>query len=114
MRPEINLLDLLLLTDEKWFLDESDRYYIKELIESVEVESKYRGYIERERILAEKIGRLDGIRIDKAIAFDSLLSISTEGRFKLKKYRPATIGQAARISGISPCDINVLLLYMGR
>jgi tRNA uridine 5-carboxymethylaminomethyl modification enzyme len=114
MRPEINLLDLLLLTDEKWFLDESDRYYIKELIESVEVESKYRGYIERERILAEKIGRLDGIRIDKTIAFDSLLSISTEGRFKLKKYRPATIGQAARISGISPCDINVLLLYMGR
>ena len=85
-----------------------------ELLDTIEVEIKYNGYIERERLLAEKISRLDNIRIDRGIDVDSLLSISTEGRFKLKKYLPETIGQAARISGISPSDINVLLLYMGR
>jgi tRNA uridine 5-carboxymethylaminomethyl modification enzyme len=113
MRPEISLVDLLELVKDKHDFGQ-DRYYFQELIESVEIENKYKGYIEREKLLADKIGRLDGIRIDQGIEFDSLLSISTEGRFKLKKYRPTTIGQAARISGISPSDINVLLLYMGR
>jgi tRNA uridine 5-carboxymethylaminomethyl modification enzyme len=89
-------------------------YYLKELLESVEVELKYKGYIERDRLLADKVGRLDAIRIMENIDFDALLSISTEGRQKLKRYKPGTIGQAARISGISPSDINVLLLYMGR
>jgi tRNA uridine 5-carboxymethylaminomethyl modification enzyme len=64
--------------------------------------------------LAEKVKRLEGIKIDFDIDFSSLLSISTEGRQKLKKHKPATIGQASRISGISPSDINVLLLYLGR
>ncbi len=113
MRPEISLVDLIELVQDKHDFDQ-DRYYFQELMESVEIENKYKGYIEREKLLADKIGRLDGIRIDQGIEFDSLLSISTEGRFKLKKYRPTTIGQAARISGISPSDINVLLLYMGR
>jgi tRNA uridine 5-carboxymethylaminomethyl modification enzyme len=93
---------------------EIDSFSSDELIDCVEIEQKYIGYIERERVLAEKITRLDHIRIDSSIDIDSLLSISTEGRFKLNKYKPSTIGQAARISGISPNDINVLLLYMGR
>jgi tRNA uridine 5-carboxymethylaminomethyl modification enzyme len=114
MRPEIRLLDLLTLSGNEKNWKSEQALYSDELFESVEIENKYRGYIERERILADKIGRLDGIRIDRGIDFDSLLSISTEGRFKLKKYKPSTIGQAARISGISPSDINVLLLYMGR
>jgi tRNA uridine 5-carboxymethylaminomethyl modification enzyme len=114
MRPEIRLLDLLNLSKESKIWMDDASLYSEELLESVEIENKYRGYIEREKVLAEKIGRLDGIRIDRGIDFDSLQSISTEGRFKLKKYQPNTIGQAARISGISPSDINVLLLYMGR
>lgn len=114
MRPEVHLIDLLNISKDALGWNKNQEVYSEELYESVEIENKYRGYIERERLLAEKVGRLDGIRIDRGIDFDSLLSISTEGRFKLKKYQPTTIGQAARISGITPSDINVLLLYMGR
>jgi tRNA uridine 5-carboxymethylaminomethyl modification enzyme len=114
MRPQIHLIELLNLQHDPLNWKDNWQYYSEELLESVEIENKYKGYIEREKILAEKLSRLDGIKIDKGIDFDLLLSISTEGRFKLKKYKPATIGQAARISGISPSDVNVLLLYMGR
>jgi tRNA uridine 5-carboxymethylaminomethyl modification enzyme len=114
LRPEITLDDLYFRLEENLDSDLKDAYYFKEVLESVEIENKYKGYIEREKLLAEKIGRLEEIRIDRGIEIDSLQSISTEGRFKLKKYMPETIGQAARISGISPSDINVLLLYMGR
>ncbi len=112
LRPQISIFDLISLLFKQQpslFVD-----YDNDLLEAVEIEFKYNGYIERERLLAEKMGRLDGIRIDQGIDFDSLLSISTEGRFKLKKYQPKTLGEATRISGISPSDINVLLLYMGR
>lgn len=114
MRPEVHLIDLLRISNDEVHFDTNREIYSDDLFESVEIENKYRGYIERERLLAEKVGRLDDIRIDKSIDFDKLLSISTEGRYKLKRYQPTTIGQAARISGISPSDINVLLLYMGR
>lgn len=115
LRPGITLPELLKIANvEKEVVDDLSVFYLPELIESVEIEHKYGGYIERERLLADKAGRLDGIRIDQGINFDSLLSISTEGRFKLNKYKPLTIGEASRISGISPSDINVLLLYMGR
>ncbi|MBN1790873.1 MAG: tRNA uridine-5-carboxymethylaminomethyl(34) synthesis enzyme MnmG [Bacteroidales bacterium] len=114
LRPEVTLSDLFFAISESIDQDVKSAYYFNEIVESIEIESKYKGYIEREKLLAEKIGRLDEIKIDRGIEVDSLLSISTEGRFKLKKYKPETIGQAARISGISPSDINVLLLYMGR
>jgi tRNA uridine 5-carboxymethylaminomethyl modification enzyme len=91
-----------------------NRFYRNDLLESIEVELKYKGYIGRERLLAEKVKRLDGVKIENDIDFSSLLSISTEGRQKLKRHKPGTIGQASRISGISPSDINVLLLYIGR
>lgn len=114
LRPEVTISDLFFAMKESLDGSVQSTYYFNEILESIEIESKYKGYIEREKLLADKIGRLDEIRIDKGIEVDSLLSISTEGRFKLKKYMPETIGQAARISGISPSDINVLLLYMGR
>ncbi|HJX49914.1 MAG TPA: FAD-dependent oxidoreductase, partial [Candidatus Nanoarchaeia archaeon] len=125
LRQKIKIGDLLLrpgivLNDIMKYLDLNEdklsikEFYYNEILESVETEHKYMGYIERDRLIAEKIERLNDIRIDKGIEFDSLLSISTEGRYKLKKYKPVTIGQASRISGISPSDINVLLLYMGR
>ena len=114
LRPEIKIDDLIkrgLIPLEKLL---NSGYYRKELLQSIEIELKYRGYISREKLLAEKAKRLEGIRIDREIDFDSLLSISTEGRQKLNRNKPVTIGQASRIPGISPSDINVLLLYMGR
>ena len=114
LRPEIAIGDLIesgLLKIDKGILE---RFYSCELLQSVEIEIKYRGYIVREKMLAEKAKRLEGIKIDSDIDFNSLLSISTEGRQKLARHMPATIGQASRISGISPSDIHVLLLYMGR
>ncbi len=85
-----------------------------EIVDSAEICIKYAGYIERERKLAEKIKRLEKIKIDDGIDYNSLNSISTEARQKLSRVRPKTIGQARRISGVSPSDISVLLVYMGR
>lgn len=114
LRPQIAIFDLLdLLRNSKPDFFENNEYD-NDLLEAIEIELKYSGYIEREKLLAEKVERLDNIRIDQGINFDSLLSISTEGRFKLNKYQPKTLGEASRISGISPSDINVLLLYIGR
>jgi len=114
LRPEVRISELVM----RGLLNvpgvDTRSFYWNELLESVEIAVKYQGYIERERLLAEKVKRLEGIKIDFDIDFGSLLSISTEGRQKLKRHKPATIGQASRISGISPSDINVLLLYLGR
>ncbi len=114
LRPEVRISELRM----RGLLNvpgvNNEAFYYNELLESVEIAVKYQGYIERERLLAEKVKRLEGIKIDFDIDFGSLLSISTEGRQKLKRHQPATIGQASRISGISPSDINVLLLYLGR
>jgi tRNA uridine 5-carboxymethylaminomethyl modification enzyme len=114
MRPGVTLEALIALVADHDKLFKGDQYFWKEFIESVEIEEKYSGYIQRDRMFADKMNRLETIKIDSTIDFDSLLSISTEGRHKLKRYMPGTIGQASRISGISPSDINVLLLYMGR
>ncbi len=83
-------------------------------VESAEIQIKYAGYIEREKNLAVKIKRLENIKIEENIDYDTLSSISTEARQKLKKIKPKTIGQASRISGVSPADISVLLVHMGR
>jgi len=85
-----------------------------EIIESAEIRIKYEGYIQREKIIAEKIKRLEKVKIPEDIEYSELLSISTEGRQKLTRIRPINIGQAGRISGVSPSDINILLMYLGR
>lgn len=86
----------------------------REIIESAEINIKYEGYIKREKLLAEKIKRLEMIKIDEKIEYSKLKSLSTEARQKLKRIKPKTLGQASRISGVSPADISVLLVYMGR
>jgi tRNA uridine 5-carboxymethylaminomethyl modification enzyme len=86
----------------------------EEIIEATEILIKYKGYIERERGIAEKIHRLDDIRISEKFNYDGMQSLSIEARQKLKRIKPDTIGQASRIPGISPNDINVLLVFMGR
>ena len=83
-----------------------------EIIESAEILLKYRGYIDRERESAERMQRLEKVRIPDSIDFDDISAISTEGRQKLSRIRPATIGQASRIPGVSPSDINVLLVML--
>lgn len=83
-------------------------------IESAEIKLKYQGYIDREEQTAEKLSRLDYVKIPENLDFETLKSISTEARQKLTRIRPANIGQASRIPGVSPSDINTLLIYLGR
>ncbi|MCA1900596.1 MAG: tRNA uridine-5-carboxymethylaminomethyl(34) synthesis enzyme MnmG [Candidatus Hydrogenedens sp.] len=108
LRPEVTLNDLL---------RESALNYTEqnqEVVTSVEIRLKYSGYIENERLIADKIKRLEHIKIPSDFNYSTLKSLSTEARIKLNKIRPATVGQAKRIPGISPSDINVLLVYFGR
>ncbi|MBR5018062.1 MAG: hypothetical protein IKX53_00310 [Bacteroidales bacterium] len=90
------------------------RYDEKEILDAAEIQIKYSGYIDRERRLAEKILRLEDLQIPEDFDFQSLTALSMECRIKLERYRPRTIAQASRISGVSPADISVLLVYFGR
>ena len=85
-----------------------------EIIEAAEILIKYRGYIDRERANVEKLHRLEEVRIPDSFEFETIKALSTEARQKLSRHRPATIGQASRIPGISPSDVNILLLLMNR
>ena len=86
----------------------------QEIMEAVEILTKYSGYIERERQLADKAMRLDYVHLPKDIDYSSIKAISTEGRQKLQAMQPATIGEASRIPGVSPADVSVLLLLLNR
>ena len=88
--------------------------YKRELLDSSEISIKYKGYIQREKQMADKIMRLENLLIPEGFDFDKVESLSIECRQKLKKYAPRTIAQASRISGVSPADISVLLVYFGR
>ena len=88
--------------------------YKKEVLDSSEISIKYKGYIQREQQMADKIMRLENLMIPEGFDFDRVESLSIECRQKLKKYAPRTIAQASRISGVSPADISVLLVYFGR
>lgn len=85
-----------------------------EIVEAAEILIKYDGYIARERLIADKLRRLEEIRLPADLDYASLKSISTEGRQKLERHRPVTIGDASRIPGISPSDVNILLLLLNR
>ena len=88
--------------------------YKREVLDSSEIAIKYKGYIQREQQMADKIMRLENLSIPEGFDFDKVESLSIECRQKLKKYSPRTIAQASRISGVSPADISVLLVYFGR
>ena len=100
--------------DSEFMAQKVDSNYRKEILDSSEIALKYKGYIERERQLADKIMRLENLSIPENFDFDKVESLSIECRQKLKKYAPRTIAQASRISGVSPSDISVLLVYFGR
>ena len=105
-RPEVTLEELLQIVPRGT--------YQQEEIESVEISLRYKGYIDRELALAEKIRRLENLRIPEGFDFDKLSGLTIECRQKLKRYKPQTLAQASRISGVSPADISVLLVYFGR
>lgn len=110
-RPGISILDFAIISGR---VNEFVCLYRPEDILQAEILMKYEGYLERENELALKISRLDNVIIDDEIDFTQLSSLSLEAREKLSKIRPATLGQASRISGISPSDVSVLMVYLGR
>lgn len=123
-RPEISLEELLNFVPRGTF----DKFSVvlpegedvgssqrrKEIIDSVEIGVKYKGYIEREKSIAEKIARLEDLKIPQDFDFHKVSGLTIECRQKLLRYKPTTIAQASRISGVSPADISVLLVYFGR
>jgi len=115
LRPQITIMSLVPYIDalrhevEKLEDDRRD-----EIIEAAEILIKYQGYIDREKLVADKIHRLEELRLPSTIDYAYMKSLSTEARQKLEKIRPVTVAQASRIPGISPSDINVLLLLMRR
>jgi tRNA uridine 5-carboxymethylaminomethyl modification enzyme len=114
IRPQINIRELLDKLDTENLVKAKSSEIYDEISESSEIKIKYEGYIQREKLIAEKIKRLERIKIPEDIQYQELLSISTEGRQKLARIKPENIGQAGRISGVSPSDVNVLLMYLGR
>ena len=122
-RPQVSLKDVLKLVSRetdacnRGVLNNftcMDPSLLEEVVDSVEITVKYKGYIDREHLLAQKILRLDHVLIPKDFPFSTLESLSTEARQKLSRLRPSSIGQASRIPGVSPADISVLLIYFGR
>ncbi len=115
LRPQISIFDLIEpITPFKTFLERVPDSRRTEIIEGAEILIKYEGYINREKSLAEKAVKFEDINIENKFDYNELKSISMEARHKLSKIMPKTIGQAKRISGVSPADINVLLVLMGR
>lgn len=113
-RPDVYLAELIEYSEvlKNKFNELQSR--VNEIIESVEIEVKYKGYIDREQIIADKLSRLEDIKIRGKFDYSTIHNISTEARQKLAQIDPETIGQARRISGVSPSDVNVLLVLLGR
>jgi tRNA uridine 5-carboxymethylaminomethyl modification enzyme len=110
-RPHITLCDLSSISN---VVSELYEKYSLETIEQAEIQMKYEGYIEREQEHASKLDRLESLVIPESLSYDAIKSISLEAKEKLKGVNPKTIGQASRISGVSPSDISVLLIHLGR
>ncbi|MBP4139498.1 tRNA uridine-5-carboxymethylaminomethyl(34) synthesis enzyme MnmG [Flavobacterium geliluteum] len=111
-RPQIDLEDMMKFEKVKQYIEEND--VDQEILEQAEIQVKYSGYIEKERNNADKLTRLEEVKIPENFDYDKIKSMSIEAKQKLAKIRPVTISQASRISGVSPSDISVLLIYMGR
>jgi tRNA uridine 5-carboxymethylaminomethyl modification enzyme len=112
VRPNIFLKDLIKIQSINNYIKSNN--FSNEVLEQVEIKIKYKGYIDKELENVQKLNKLENIKIPVHFDYSKLNSISTEAKQKLMKFKPETIGQASRISGVSPSDINVLLIYMGR
>jgi tRNA uridine 5-carboxymethylaminomethyl modification enzyme len=116
LRPQVMIMDLKKHSAAfERFISELDMGDLaEEVLEQTEIQFKYEGYIEKERELADKINRLEDIELSDDLDYHKLKSLSSEAREKLARIKPGTLGQASRISGVSPSDISVLMVYLGR
>lgn len=115
LRPQLDINKLAeVIVPLKNFLNTLENERREEIIEAAEILIKYQGYIDREKMIAEKVMRLEHVKLKGKLKYSEILAISTEARQKLEKIDPETVAQAARIPGISPSDINILLLLLGR
>ncbi len=111
LRPELNLDKIKRLKGE---IDNHLNNYEEEVVEQAEIQMKYQTYIEKEKILVEKMSSLDSKKISPDFNYDAIKALSAEAREKLKQVKPQNLGQASRISGVSPADISVLMVYLNR
>ena len=111
-RPQIDLADIMKFDKVTAYIAEND--LDQEILEQAEIQVKYSGYIEKERNNADKLLRLEDVKIPEDFDYNKIKSMSIEAKQKLNKIRPVSISQASRISGVSPSDVSVLLIYMGR
>lgn len=109
-RPEINIQDILFIPDLEKFVQQ--KIFEERILEQTSILIKYKVYIDREKKNAEKLSRLENIKIPEHFNYQKIKSLSSEAREKLMKYRPYSMGQVSRISGISPVDINILLIHL--
>ena len=115
LRPQLTIMMICeAIRPLKQFVDGLEEQRREEIVEAAEILIKYQGYIDREKMIADKISRLEHIRLRGRINYEEVKTISTEARQKLSKIDPETVAQASRIPGISPSDINILLLLLGR
>ena len=113
-RPQINMANLSEISSQLKELLDAAPNRKEEITEAAEIKMKYKGYIEREKIVADKMHRLEDIKIRGRFKYSEMLQLSTEARQKLEKIDPETLAQASRIPGVSPSDINVMLVLLGR
>ena len=115
LRPQLNISMIAqALPELREQLDAIEPARRDEIIEAAEVAVKYRGYIERETLIADRVARLDNVTLKGKFDYSQIHQISTEARQKLQAIDPDTVGQASRIPGVSPSDINILLVLLGR
>lgn len=113
-RPQINIIDMIKRVEElnsRWDVDDA---MTREIAEEAEILVKYEGYIDKEREVADKLKRLEDVKLSPDFDYNSLHSLTIEARQKLTRHKPQTLGQASRISGVSPADISVLAVFLGR
>ena len=110
-RPQISIQDLKQINPT---LNEFLNGYSQDVLQQAEIHIKYESYIEREQALAQKLGTLEDFKIFADFDYDRVKALSSEAREKLKRMKPETVGQASRISGVSPADVSVLTIYMGK
>ena len=113
-RPQINMANLSEISSQLKELLDAAPNRKEEITEAAEIKMKYKGYIEREKMIADKMHRLEDIKIRGRFKYSEMLQLSTEARQKLEKINPETLAQASRIPGVSPSDINVMLVLLGR
>ena len=115
MRPQLSIFDFIdFLPEFKVLIEKIPEFQRLNILKSVEIKIKYSGYIEREELLAHKMNRLEDVKLSSFIDYQSISALSTEARQKLNLHKPKSIFQAKLIPGISPSDINVLLVLLGR